>query len=44
MSSNLDEGVDSSDTSYVPLCSLVCSSAHFFVLPMCVCVWCVFYY
>jgi len=30
MNSNLDDGVDSSDTSYVRLCSLVGSSALFF--------------
>ena len=34
MSSNLDKGVDSSDTSYVLLCSLADSSALFFVLPI----------
>jgi len=31
MSSNLDDGVDSSDSSYVRLCSLVGSSALFFL-------------
>jgi len=35
MRSNLDEGVDSSDTSYVLLCSLAGSFAFlFFVLPI----------